>query len=67
MALETAVIVTLETRLPIVILAPIISSLKVVVIVTLSFCLTILSISLFVRLTVGAVLSIVKVMLSVPA
>ena len=66
--LEVAVIATLATRLPILISgALVIFSLKVAVIVTLSLSFTTLSTSVSVRVTVGAVLSIVKVILSVPA
>ena len=66
--LEVAVIATLVNRPPILISgAVVIASLNVAVIVTLSLSFTTLSASVSVRLTVGAVLSIVKVILSVPA
>ena len=66
--LEVAVIATLVPRLPILISGAVaMFSLNVAVIVTLSLFVTTLSESVSVRVRVGAVLSIVKVILSVPA
>ena len=62
MALDVAVIITSVTKLPILIVGAVaISSLKVAVIVTVSLSSTMLSESVSVRVTVGAVLSIVIV------